>query len=221
MPIKHTKVSALPDGPDAAQVQASDWNAAHDLSALVWGDFPTALRPVFGSLMRTGTPSPSSSAYATKGHIYTANQDLDILGVAWARGSGAFTWRPGVAKVMSLTESGGTISAVTLGTPTDGTATVLASNAQDFEMSLTAPLQVNSGERFGVFMTVTSGTGTSVNPIMTGAVDTNSFRYGASYWPNGSGAFLINSNAFTGGAASAVGLPGNAGFLIWPLARPR
>lgn len=31
MAIKHTKTSAVPDGPDAAQVQPSDWNADHSL----------------------------------------------------------------------------------------------------------------------------------------------------------------------------------------------
>lgn len=31
MTIKHTKTSAIPDGPDAAQVQPSDWNADHSL----------------------------------------------------------------------------------------------------------------------------------------------------------------------------------------------
>lgn len=31
MAIKHTKTSAIPDGPDAAQVQPSDWNADHTL----------------------------------------------------------------------------------------------------------------------------------------------------------------------------------------------
>lgn len=31
MAIKHTKTSAIPDGPDAAQVQPSDWNADHSL----------------------------------------------------------------------------------------------------------------------------------------------------------------------------------------------
>lgn len=32
MAIKHTKTSTIPDGPDAAQVQPSDWNADHEIT---------------------------------------------------------------------------------------------------------------------------------------------------------------------------------------------
>lgn len=30
--VRHQKVSALPDGPDASQVQASDWNEEHPIT---------------------------------------------------------------------------------------------------------------------------------------------------------------------------------------------
>lgn len=218
MPIKHTFVSSLADGPDPDQIQASHWNDAHDLSALTWGDFPVAMRPVLGNLPRLGVIAGSSSAYATKGHIYTAAQDLDILAVSWARFSGGTVWRAGAALVTSLTESGGVISAVSFSAPTESANATLTSGTQDSELTLSSPVHVLAGQRFMVYTTLIGGSATAACPLGTGAVDT--YRGPATYWPNGSGAVLAAQTPFLGGAASAVGIAGNAGFVIWPQVRP-
>lgn len=165
MSLKHLKVSALPDGPDPTQVQASDWNDDHDLSGLTWSDFPAAMRPTLGSVILTASSTTNAATYATKGTVWHADSDLDVLDIRVLHGAFATTYRAGVA-LCTPTISGGVVTALSVSTPLAESADVtVAAVSLDRVFSLSSPVHISAGSYFLLYSTVTAGgsTGASIN----------------------------------------------------------
>lgn len=204
MPITHLKVSTEPDGPDPDQINASDWNDDHDLSGLRWGDLPVSMRPTWGNLLLPGTNTASTSAYAVKGIVIRANQDITVTAVrAFQAGATSGTYSMGIAPVLSKTESPtGTIAAATFGTPL-AEVTGLAWPAQQGmrEAILPTPLDVAAGTDIFVYISLTSGTATGVARPQSGGSGAllvgDLFAY--------TGTCQIAQNPYTGGSPSIIG----------------
>lgn len=204
MPIKHLKVSTEPEGPDPDQINASDWNAAHDLSALTWADFPTAMRPTWGNLILPGSASTSASAYAVKGTIYRADTDITITHVrAFQAATFSGTYSHGVALLLSKTESpAGTITAATFDAPLAEATGVAWPAANGFrEAALPTPVNIAAGTDFFVYVSITSGTNTSIARVQSGA---NGAFFSGALTPY-IGTPQIAQNPFVGGAPGTIG----------------
>lgn len=82
MSLNHLKVSPKPDGAFPAQVQASDWNAQHDLSTFSWQDLPAGLK---AQDLVPGRPqgayNSNSLTQQVKAVVYYAETDIQVLGV--------------------------------------------------------------------------------------------------------------------------------------------
>lgn len=61
MPIKHAFTSGKPDGGDATQVRASDWNAAHAISGLGL----TTIAPTSDTYVNSESPTTNSDTTST------------------------------------------------------------------------------------------------------------------------------------------------------------
>jgi hypothetical protein len=99
MPIKHAFTSAITDDAvPAGKVQPSNWNANHDLSGLVAGDFPAALRPgafqkdtaTYGRSFVSGSiASAGHSQNAWRGTLVQIPYAMNITPMVYVQGAGA------------------------------------------------------------------------------------------------------------------------------------
>lgn len=150
MPLTHTKVSPKPDGAFPSQVQASDWNAGHDLSGFSWQDLPAALKAQdLRPAQLMGDYTAEQNAYAVKGTLFYAETDIQISAVhAYQAITSTTNHICGIASA-TVTEVGGVATAVTtnaiLG---EAPSSSIGSSVGWAGGALTSPVTISAGTYF-------------------------------------------------------------------------
>jgi len=101
----------------------------------------------------TDSTTVSSSAFASKGNILTATQDISIKGVRFYIGSTSASYKVVIATLNGSNE----IQTLAY----DGTTSVRSTSTENVEM-LVSPAAISNGTRFAVLIVRTDGTATAV-----------------------------------------------------------